>query len=103
MPVEFNVRRPAAPIACLLTGGEQAERIGQWRELLTSAEREPTDEGLLFRLPAELAGRVAELAAAEQQCCAFFGFALRLRRGVLEFEVHAPAEAAPLLADVFGD
>jgi hypothetical protein len=57
---------------------------------------------LLFRSPAVLAGPAAELAATEQRCCAFFEFTLRLADGALELEVHAPAEAAPLLADMFG-
>ncbi|SFB56871.1 DNA-binding transcriptional regulator, MerR family [Amycolatopsis marina] len=106
-PVEFSLRRPPvmsepAPIACTLTGGEQAERIAQWQQLLDGAERESIDGGLLLRLPAELAGPVADLAAAEQHCCAFFEFTLRLLSGGMELEVRAPAEAAPLLADVFG-
>jgi hypothetical protein len=35
-------------------------------------------------------------------CCAFFAFTLRLASGGLELEVRAPAEAAPMLAEVFG-
>lgn len=111
VPVEFSVRRPAGststaskpvPITCSLTGGDQAERIQQWQRLLAGAVREGIDSGLLVRLSAELAGQVAELAAAEQRCCAFFAFTLRLADGGLELEVRAPAEAAPMLAEVFG-
>ncbi len=58
--------------------------------------------GLRIHLPAELAGPVAELAAAEQGCCAFFDFALRLVVGTLQLEVRTPAEAAPLVAELFG-
>lgn len=91
-----------APIACTLTAENQAARIAQWRQLLAGAERENVDDGLLFRLPTERAGPVAELAAAEQRCCAFFKFAVRLRDGRVELKVHASPDAAPLLAEVFG-
>lgn len=90
------------PIACSLTSGDQAKRIQQWQRLLAGAARESIDGRLLVRLPAELAGPVADLAAAEQRCCAFFAFTLRLVGGTLELEVRAPTEAAPMLAEVFG-
>lgn len=108
-PADFSPRRPApepapqpAPIACTLASNDQADRIAHWQQLLADARAETIEGGLRFHLPAELAGRVAELAAAEQRCCAFFDFALRLDSAGLRFEVRAPAEAAPLLAEVFG-
>ncbi|MGH3885307.1 MAG: MerR family transcriptional regulator [Pseudonocardiaceae bacterium] len=107
VPVEFSVRRPPAapeppPIACTLTGDDQAERVARWRRLLAGADREGIDGGLLIRLPAELAGPVAKLAAAEQRCCAFFEFTVRLVGGGLQLRVCAPEEAAPLLTELFG-
>jgi MerR family transcriptional regulator, copper efflux regulator len=93
--------RPA-PITCTLTSGDQADRIAQWERLLAGARVETVEGGLRFQLSAELAGRVAELAAAEQSCCAFFTFVLRLDGDGLSFEVRAPAEATPLLVEVFG-
>lgn len=57
---------------------------------------------MALRFPAGLAGRVAELAAAEQRCCPFFKFTLHLIAGGLRFEVRVPEGAAPLLPDVFG-
>jgi MerR family transcriptional regulator, copper efflux regulator len=91
------------PIACTLTGGDQADRIEHWRRLLTNAlGHTPLDGGIRIGLPTALAGEVAELAAAEQQCCAFFDFTLRLAGGELNLEVRAPASAAPLLAELFG-
>ncbi|MFI5614239.1 hypothetical protein [Amycolatopsis sp. NPDC051903] len=96
---DLSAHRPEpVPIACTVTGSAQAERGVQWRELLAGAEREAFDGRLEFRLAAESAGRVA---AAKQDCCAFCTFTLRFAGGGLEFEVRAPAEAAPLLADVF--
>ena len=64
--------------------------------------REPVDGGLRIQLPVALAGEVAALAAAEQDCCAFLDFTLRLADGNVQLVVRAPADAAPLLADVFG-
>ncbi len=91
------------PIACALDGAGQAERLDQWRRLLARADRrERVEGGLRFQLPATLAGPAAELAAAEQRCCAFFAFTLRLAGGGLELEVRAPTEALPLLTEVFG-
>lgn len=94
---------PEPPIACTLSATDQAGRAGEWRRLLSQAGTgEQAGGGLVFRFPARLAGRVAELAAAEQECCPFFEFTLLLAAGELRFEVHAPEAAAPLLADLFG-
>jgi hypothetical protein len=49
-----------------------------------------------------LAGRLGELAAREQACCAFFTFALRLDADGLTFDVTAPEDAAAVVADLFG-
>lgn len=53
-------------IACTLTGGDQADRIEDWRRLLAKAlGRTPLVGGIRIALPVALAGEVAELAAAE--------------------------------------
>jgi MerR family transcriptional regulator, copper efflux regulator len=91
------------PVVCTLTSDDRGERVGAWRQLLARADhREPIEGGLRFELPASLAGLTAELAAAEQQCCTFFDFTLHLAGGALHLEVRAPAEAAPLVREVFG-
>jgi MerR family transcriptional regulator, copper efflux regulator len=100
VPTELS-RRPTAetqapPIACTLTGNDHAERIHQWQQLLAHAQhRESIDRGLRIDLP-------ATLAAAEQQCCAFFDFTLHLSNGNLQLEVRISDEAAPLLTQMFG-
>jgi MerR family copper efflux transcriptional regulator len=95
---------PEEPIiACSLTGGEQADRTEQWRRLLTTAIRsEPVSGGIRFVLPVEMSAQIAALAVAEQRCCPFFEFTLRLADGRLAFDVRAPTEAAALVADLFG-
>lgn len=89
-------------IACSLTSEGQAERGEQWRALLAGAtDRQPIENGMRITLPPTAAGQAAALAAAEQDCCPFFDFCLRLTAGELHLEVHAPADAAPLVADLF--
>lgn len=90
------------PIACTLAGDEQAERVAEWRALLDGSHPESIPNGVRWRLPGARAGQAAELAAAEQRCCAFFDFTLHLAAGELVLEAHAPAEAADLFFDVFG-
>ncbi|GGZ72402.1 MerR family transcriptional regulator [Streptomyces rochei] len=92
----------SAPVACSLDGDSLGERTEQWRRLLDGAERQETGEGLRLTLPADRAGAIAALAAAEQQCCPFFDFRLHLDGPVLHLRVHAPLEGAALLAELFG-
>lgn len=91
-----------APVACSLTDGGAGERTGAWRRAVDGAVRTEIPDGLWLSLPAERAGAVAELAVAEQRCCPFFDFRLHLDGDSLHLEVRAPAEGAPLLAELFG-
>ncbi|MGV9245388.1 heavy metal-responsive transcriptional regulator [Streptomyces sp. NPDC003710] len=120
VPVNLSPTRPAsapasgpepeawrdAPVACTLGGADLDERIEQWRTLVAKAEqREEIDDGLRLSFPpdAELAGRLAKLAAAEQGCCGFFDFTLHLTPDALQLSVRAPESAAGTLADLFGE
>lgn len=91
----------AAPVACALPGPAMRERAGQWGAVLAGGVRAEIPEGLRLTVPVERAGQVAALAAAEQQCCAFFDFRLHLDGPELHLEVRAPAEGASLLDEVF--
>lgn len=91
------------PVACSLTGDGVAERVAQWRAAVSGAERAAIPDGLRLTLPAGRAATVAGLAAAEQDCCPFFGFRLHLDGPVLHLEVRAPADGAGLLTELFGD
>lgn len=94
-----------APVACTLSGDEQTDRVVQWRELLREAiSQEEIADGLRMTFPpgADRAARVAALAAAEQDCCAFFAFTLHLAPSALVLTVRAPERAHGLLADLFG-
>lgn len=93
------------PVACTLGGSELDERTGQWRQLVSQADRReeiPDGIRLVFPAGADLAGEIATLAAAEQGCCAFFDFTLHLTPSALHLEVRAPESAAKVLADLFG-
>ncbi|WP_053641043.1 MULTISPECIES: MerR family transcriptional regulator [unclassified Streptomyces] len=101
---------PAAPesirAVCALDGAGFDERAGQWRRLVGRAgAREEIPGGLRLSFPADpgLAGEIADLAAAEQDCCAFFDFTLHLAPAALRLDVRAPASAARSLAALFGD
>ncbi|MFE7076288.1 MerR family transcriptional regulator [Streptomyces sp. NPDC057620] len=91
-----------APVACSLTGEDLAERTVQWREAVDGAVRAAVPDGLRLTLPVERTSRIAELAAAEQQCCAFFDFRLHLDGPHLHLEVRASAVGTGLLNDLFG-
>lgn len=102
-PRDAAVPSEPVPIACTLESDDRADRVRDWQRALAHAtRRESVDGGLRVELPSALAAEVAGLAAAEQECCAFFAFTLHLTGPTVHLEVRAPAEAAPLLAAVFG-
>jgi MerR family transcriptional regulator, copper efflux regulator len=99
------------PIACTLGAGEMAGRLEAWEALL--AENRELLHGMTARLPLEDGVRlefgpntdvteIARLAAAEQQCCQFLGFALVIDSRGIALEIHAPAEAADVVTALFG-
>lgn len=115
VPLTFAPNRPDvtpddqagrdAPVACTLSEGEQSERAAQWRQLLREADgQEGIPDGLRLTFPPspDRAARIAALAAAEQDCCAFFAFTLHLAPTALVLTVRAPRTATALLSDLFG-
>lgn len=113
VPLTLSPTRPGpateawrdAPVACTLGGAELGERTEQWQHLAGKADsREEIPDGVRLSFPADagLAAEVAALAAAEQDCCAFFDFTLHLTPAALQLEVRAPESGAAMLADLFG-
>jgi MerR family transcriptional regulator, copper efflux regulator len=90
-----------APVACSLTGDDQASRAAAWRAALDGASRASLPDGLRLTVPAGRAAVIAGLAAAEQACCPFFDFRLHLDSPVLHLDVRAAAGAADLLEALF--
>jgi DNA-binding transcriptional MerR regulator len=103
-------QRPAQPaettLVCTLSGDGQAARLAEWARLLARAtSRTGADGGADITFPADpdLAGRLAELAARERECCAFFAFTLDMTAaGSITLRVRAPLGAEPLLAELLG-
>ncbi|MGW3298004.1 MerR family transcriptional regulator [Streptomyces rubiginosohelvolus] len=91
-----------APVACSLSRDGLRERTARWREAVTGATRAAVPEGLRLTLPVDRVTRIAELAAAEQECCPFFDFRIHLDGPHLHLEVRAPADGGALLTDLFG-
>ena len=95
----------ATPIACSLDAGAMQDRLADWRALLDLAlAREPVDGGIRLRFAADpgVAAALGRLATAEQACCAFFDFRLRIAGPQLEFEVRTPPDAGDLVTALFG-
>jgi DNA-binding transcriptional MerR regulator len=93
------------PVACSLTAAEVPGRVTDWQALTARAvHREQIDGGtaLTFAADAGLAAEVARLAAAEQECCEFFDFTVRLTTGQVRLEVRAPADAVDVVTAMFG-
>lgn len=82
----------SAPVACSLGSGGLVEQTAQWRRLVDGALRQETEDGIRLTLPADRAGDIAALAAAEQRCCPFFDFRLHLDGPVLHLRVRIPTE-----------
>jgi hypothetical protein len=95
----------SVPIACSLDGADQAARGTEWADVLAAGTVQRTnDDGLTIGFAADpaLAGRLADLAVREQQCCPFFAFSLDVRDGRLALTVMAPPQARDVVSRVFG-
>ncbi len=87
-------------IACTLDAEELPDRRAAWQAVVAEASgQEAIDGGVRLRFePADgLAARLAELAEAEQRCCAFFAFSVEVSAAGVALEVRAPSEAADLV------
>ena len=94
----------AAPIACTLSSQSMRGRLDEWQRLLDHVQRkEPIDGGLRATFgPMTPLAELMRLAAAEQDCCQFFTFAITIDRRGTALEVRAPDDALPVLYSLFG-
>lgn len=103
MDLDANDLAPAwVPEACALPTAEQPMRVAEFDEVFSravrGAERIAASRLRLDLDPAPgVAGRVADLAVAETDCCSFFTFALTVAGGRLTLEVTVPPRYAGLL------
>jgi DNA-binding transcriptional MerR regulator len=122
LPAALTTRPPSAgcsddcnndevPIACTLGAGEMSGRLDEWNALLAGKQdllegvsaRVPLDDGVRLEFgPNSDVTEIARLAAAEQECCRFFSFALVIDQRGTALEVHAPADGQPVLTSLFG-
>ena len=110
--VEADGDGPA--IACTLGPDERAGRLADWTTLLAGeGETGGLPHGVTARLPLEDGVRlefapgtsvteIARLAAAEQGCCRFLGFAIVIDDRGLALQVHAPDGAADVVTALVG-
>ena len=91
-----------APDACTLPTAERPLRVAEFDEVFTRAVRGAERAGQ-SRLRLDLdpgpgvAGRIAELAAAETGCCSFFTFTLTVADGSLLLDVTVPPSSIEVL------
>ncbi|WP_435107094.1 hypothetical protein [Nocardiopsis synnemataformans] len=96
-PVEPTPRKHPALAAvteapsCSLDGADYQQRIDRWRLMLQDARQTFGPQGCTWSLPLDQAGPLAELAAAERQCCSF----LRLRLDFTAQRVRLHVSADP--------
>ena len=99
-------RIDSPPIACTLAPDQMGQRVTDWQRVLVRVTDGPTpvDGGVAVRFgrDSELAAEVSTLAAAEQTCCSFFAFTVRMDHTGTELTVTAPADARPLVDALFG-
>ncbi|TMQ92214.1 hypothetical protein ETD83_27705 [Actinomadura soli] len=89
------------PIVCTLSPNKMVDRLTEFESLfaesLTGVEREPLQLRLMFDTDPAREAQLREVFEAEQQCCAFLGFAFERTGAGLRVEVTAPQDAAPTL------
>ena len=94
-----------SPIACTLGAQSMPGRLDEWRRLLDHVERRELIEGGLRATfaPTTPLSELMRLAAAEQDCCQFFRFAITIDSRGVALEVCAPDDALPVLHTLFGN
>lgn len=105
LPLVPSAHADSDTVACTLAPDDLPQRVDDWQRVLAHATgREPIPDGTSLRFPVDtrLAGELVEIAAAEQGCCTFFTFTLRITTDALRLDVTAPPDAAPIVAAVFG-
>jgi DNA-binding transcriptional MerR regulator len=91
-------------IACSLSPESRGARIEDWDGMLASATSRTAISGgvrVLFDRAVDVAA-LAGLAAAEQSCCSFFDFDIRIGSDRVSLDVTGPADAQQVITAVFG-
>jgi hypothetical protein len=104
---EVSPGRAWAPQSCTLPASGRQLRAGEFSRLFTDVvlgiERAAPTRLRLDLVPSpQVAGRAAELAAAETGCCSFFTFTLTAAAGRLILEIAVPAPHVTMLDALAG-
>jgi hypothetical protein len=97
--------REPIPIACTLSPDAMANRLDEFRRLFAEHLRS-VDRRTPARLRLILAGSdgveatTRDLLAREQQCCAFYTFAVTTTAGHVVVDARVPAGAEPALDEL---
>jgi len=105
VPIALTSKTTEAPIACTLDAGAMPERLADWRAILAHALARTTCSDGALRVELDGAvdvGELARIVAAEQQCCAFFSFAITVDHRGVALQVGAPAGAEEIVTSLFG-
>lgn len=91
-------------IVCTLDANLFGSRIDEWyRALADSIGREPIANGVRVRFSRAVdVAALAELAAAEQTCCAFFRFQIGIESDGVFLDVTGSDEAQTVITSIFG-
>lgn len=93
------------PIACTLSMPEYAARTHDTAALAHRAlrSREPIPDGtrLTFEPSPDNERELREIVAAETRCCAFLRLDLRHAEDALILDITGPADADPIIAELF--
>ena len=93
------------PIACTLNPAQLGDRIAELAALSRHAlrSRSPISGGerLVFVPDAVTQERLRAAVAAEATCCSFLDMDLRAEPDALVLDVTGPAEAVPIIAELF--
>ncbi|ACQ78929.1 transcriptional regulator, MerR family [Beutenbergia cavernae DSM 12333] len=94
---EAPVAPSPAPLACSLGSGDVEARLAEWHDALSGSERRDVPDGLRMTLPLTHLARITALAAAEQECCAFYAFRIDLHGPTFDLTITAPPDAREML------
>jgi MerR family transcriptional regulator, copper efflux regulator len=96
----------ALPIACSLSGEDQAERLGELASLSSRVlGAESTGEGgslVRFRPDGDTESQLKRIVAAERECCPFLDLSLAEDGSNLTLSIDGPEGAEPMIAEMVG-
>jgi MerR family copper efflux transcriptional regulator len=89
-------------LSCSLDGDQYRSRAEQWQQILQGGVRSLVPGGVQVTLPSERATELAALILAEQTCCSFLNFTLRLEGSTVVMMLTAPDPAQRIISDLTG-